>query len=388
MFQASTKLQQTDQQFSLDLVIQGARDEAGLQEFGDDDFIEPLRMLIESAIAELPFTEVGLLNFRATLQRFLVNRLRFHHDLTRHPEILDEDVSDPIVVLGMPRTGTTKLQRVLSADPGNQALWLWRLLNPAPFPNEAESSPSGRMAFAEMVEQATKANADFVAAHETAAREADEDSYLLLLSCAYDMLHNIFPADSYLAWIRARSDVPAHRYERSLLQYLQWQDGGRRGRRWILKNPGAVGHLEALHETFPKATYIYSHRDMREVLPSFCRLMEAIYAPLYDTISREEIGRKAILFWAPAMAKFAAARAKLAGQIDLEEVSYLDIVNDPVAIARRLYSRAGIIMNAAGEAAMRAWERDNQQHKFGKLDYSLEGYGLTEADIAQAFPRV
>jgi hypothetical protein len=335
----------------------------------------------------LQFTEVGALSFQSTVVRFLVNRLRLQHDLTAHPEILEEDVSDPLVVLGMPRTGTTKLQRMLSADPQNQRLELWKLLNPAPFPDDPPGQPHGRIAFAQCVEDAAKSNSGFLASHETAVHEADEDSFLLLMSFDYDMLHNIFTTDGFLSWVRARSDSPAHAYEKKLLQYLQWQDGGRRGRRWVLKNPGAVGHLRAMHEAFPNATFIYSYRDMSQVMPSYCRLMESIYEPLYQRVDPLIVGRQAVMFWSEAMRRFQRDRDELAPVLNMMDVDYLDIVNDPVAVIRSLYERAGMMLSPAGEAAISAWSATHQQHRFGKTDYTLERYGLSVQEIDRQFAR-
>jgi hypothetical protein len=222
--------------------------------------------------------------------------------------------------------------------------------------------------------------------HETAADEADEDSFLLLFSFDYPMLHNIFPADSWLAWVRTRSPLPAHHYERTLLQYLQWQDGGRCGRRWVLKNPGHVGHLAALHAVFPKATYVHSHRDMLEVLPSYCHLIESIYRPLYADIDPREIGRQALLYWGPEVARYERERTLLAEVVSILDVPYREIVESPYAVARGIYRRAGVAFTSKSEAAMRAWADANQQHKHGRATYSLERYGLEPETIRNAFP--
>jgi hypothetical protein len=386
VFQGKTQIDSSSEEYSLETALEGARCEARLSDFGDHGFTEPLARLIDASLRELRFTDAGLLNFKATIQRFLVNRLRLRRDLLAHPEIRDEDVSDPIIALGMPRTGTTKLQRLLSADPGNQKLALWRLLNPAPFPEDPPGTHAGRLAFARVVEQATRANPDFTMSHETAADEADEDSFLLLFSFEYSMLHNIFPAVSYLEWVRTRSPLPAHEFERTLLRYLQWQDGGRRGRRWILKNPGHVGHLKALHTVFPKATFVHSHRDMTEVLPSYCHLIESIYRPLYANINPREVGRQALLYWRPEIERYERERAELGAEIEILDVPYQGITTDPHPIVREIYRRAGLPLTSEAVAAMREWSDRNQQHKHGKANYSLERYGLTRATILEAFP--
>jgi hypothetical protein len=386
VFQGSTLLDESAIDYSVAVALAGAEREAGLSDFGECAFEEPLGRLIDASLRELRFTEVGLQNFKATIQRFLVNRLRLQRDLVRHPEILGEDVSDPIIVLGMPRTGTTKLQRLLSADPRNQKLALWKLLNPAPFPDDELPPDAARLAFAKIVEDATRANPDFTMSHETAADEADEDSFLLLFSFEYPMLHNIFPADSYLEWVRTRSPLTAHRFEHTLLQYLQWQSGGRTAGRWILKNPGHVGHLAALHAVFPRATYVHSHRDMVEVLASYCYLIESIYQPLYVDVDPREIGRQALLYWGPELERYARERAALGTQVSILDVPYRGITDDPYAIVREIYSRAGLSFTREAEAAMRAWSDRNRQHKHGKATYRLERYGLTPELIRRTFP--
>lgn len=385
MFQGNTRLSHQDGPYTVDFALAGAREEAGLTDFGDDSFLEPLRKLIECVQSDVAFTPMGLLNFKSTIQRFLVNRLRFQRDVTAHPEILDEDVSDPIMILGMPRTGTTKLQRLISADPQMQKLSLWKLLNPAPFDGERPGEPTGRLAFARIVEEATRANADFTTSHETAADEADEDSFLLLLTFDYVMLYCIFPSASYLAWVRDRPTLPPHAFEKKMLQYLQWQDGGRRGRRWVLKNPGGIGFLKALHHTFPRATFIHSHRDMVEVIPSYCRLMESIYVPLLEPIDLRRHGREVLEYWGPEVARYAKERAELGDAITMIDVPYLDIVRDPMPTILEAYARAGIPFIADSEAAINAWSAANRQHKHGKAIYSLERYGLTREMIAEAF---
>ncbi|HLY55213.1 MAG TPA: sulfotransferase [Stellaceae bacterium] len=385
MFHGNTQLGDANGAYTAEIAMGWAREEAGLHDFDDAGLVVPLHELITRVLSDLSFTPAGLFNFKATIHRFLLNRLRLQRDLAAYPEILEEDVSDPIIILGMPRTGTTVLQRKMSADPQMQKLSLWRLLNPAPFDGEVPGDPAGRFAFARLVEDATRANPDFTISHETAADEADEDSYLLLLSFDYMMLHNIFPSPSLLEWLRSRPRQPPHLLERKLLQYLQWQDGGRRGRRWVLKNPGAVGHLKALHQTFPKATFVHSHRDMTEVMPSYCRLMEAIYQALLEPRDLHFHGREALDYWGHEIACYVRDRAELGDTINIIDLPYLDLVRDPIPTIKRVYAQAGLAYTAKSESAIKAWTAQNPQHKHGKADYSLERYGLTAQMIADAF---
>jgi hypothetical protein len=387
MFQGTAHITATGP-LTVEDALADARADAGLDDFGDEGFVEALGAFIDCVQSDVTFTEMGHINFRGSIRRMLVNRLRLQRDVKAHPEILDEDVSDPIMILGMPRTGTTKLQRLMSADPNMQKLALWKLLNPAPFDEELGGNPpSGRIAFAKVVEEATRANPAFTTSHETAAEEADEDSFILLMTFQYPLLFALYPSPSYLAWVRAQPRLKPHEFERQMLQYLQWQDGGRRGRRWILKNPGAVGCLEEIHAVFPKATFVHLHRDMNQVMPSFCRLMEAGKEPLVANLDPLVHGRESLEYWSYEMARYREARAKLGGAIDVMDVPYLDVVQNPMPVIEEAYRRAGLSLTDEGRTAIQAWSDANQQHKHGKAVYTLERYGLTEELIAAAFPK-
>jgi hypothetical protein len=124
---------------------------------------------------------------------------------------------------------------------------------------------------------------------------------------------------------------------------------------------------------------------MAEVLASYCHLIESIYKPLYLDVDPREIGRQAILYWAPELERYARERAELGDRISILDVPYRGITDDPYPIVREVYSRAGIALTAEAVAAMRTWSDRNQQHKHGKAVYRLERYGLTVDDIRRAF---
>lgn len=385
MFSGDTKVEDKLGSYTLDDALEGARVEAQLNDFGDDVFVEPLDMLIQCAMNDISFTHEGLHNFKATIQRYLVNRLRLQRDLKLYPEILEEDVSDPIMILGMPRTGTTMLQRLMSTAPNVQKLSLWRVLNPAPFQDEKSTKPAGRRAFAKLVEDATQANETFKLSHEHLTDEAEEDSILACQGIDYAMNWHMFPSDSFLVWARSRPQIEAHRYEKRLLQYLQWQDGGRRDRRWILKNPGGIGYLRQLHEVFPKATFVHSHRNLLEVMPSFCRLMSALQEPLIDISDLNEFAQKQIAYWAADYRKYNRDRAEMKSEIEIIDVPYTQVVGDPIGVTKMVFDRAGVQLTEEGVAELRTWLDANKQHKHGKAEYSMEQYGLSEEGILEAF---
>jgi len=369
----------------LNAALQAAREDTGLSDFGPDDFIEPLSVFLDLLKAS-ELTEPGRLAQAQLVHRCLVNRLRFADDLVRHPQILDEDVSDPIVVLGFPRSGTTALQRMISADPSMQSLKLWRVFNPAPFPDEVVDEPADRIAFAEAIEAAMRTGSpEMFAAHPMIANEAEEDWFLHHF--AFQHVGNVFGglvSVEYLAYLKTLPRLPSYRYVGDLLRYLQWQDGGRRGRRWVLKSPVHIGCLPELLSVHPRATLIYPQRDFHTVMASFCYTLECSVGASMP-VDPERIGALAIDFWAEEMRRFHDGCKKLGDQLKLLEMPYSDLLANPFAHIGQLYGMAGTHLTDEGERAIRRWIADNPAGKHGRNVYRLERYGLTEAQIDSVF---
>jgi hypothetical protein len=282
-----------------------ARLATGIEIEEDGAFVSALDAFYHFARLKAP-SEAGFAQLDALAHRLLINRLRFADDLARHPEILDEDVSDPIVVMGFPRSGTTVLQRMISADPAMQSLKLWRLLNPAPFPDEPPGGPAmGRMHAAEEVAEAIRTHNPILhAAHPAVSDDADEDWYLHHLT--FQHIGHIFtglPDPDYLAYLRSLPRLSTYRYAANLLRYLQWQEGGRRHRRWVMKSPVHVGNIEELLAVHPRATFVYPRRDFQTVVASFCYTLEASLQPAL-AVAPEQIGRITLDFWGTEMRRF------------------------------------------------------------------------------------
>ncbi|HKY93029.1 MAG TPA: sulfotransferase [Nevskiaceae bacterium] len=371
----------------LDRVLQQAERATGLADFGPDDFREPLRVYLDLQ-RNAPLSPEGRLQQEQLVLRCLVNRLRFARDLARHPEILEEDVGDPIVVLGFPRSGTTVLQRMISADPAMQNLALWRVLNPAPLPGEQPGQPIERIAIARATEDAIRrGNPALFTAHPMIAEEAEEDWFLHHL--AFQHVGNVFwclLSPEYLRYLRTLPRLPTYRYVADLLRYLQWQDGGRKGRKWVLKTPVHIGCLDEILAVHPRATFVYPQRDFPTVVASFCHALESSVGTSM-AITPRAIGQLTLDFWTAEMARFAQARQRLGDQLNLVQVHYQDLLGDPLRHVRTLYERAGTRLDARGETSIRSWLADNPAGKHGKNVYQLERYGLTPTDVAAAFSR-
>src|SRR5690606_17726786 len=165
---------------TVDGLLAAAQSVAGLDDFGDRYFLKGLNVLVNGLEKEALLNEMGVqINFGGIIN-LLVNRLRYVRDVKQHPEILEEKIVQPIVILGLPRTGTTKLQRILSADPQVQSMLYWRTINPAPFPGEQPGNPAARIETALAVEKMLAEQfPGWMARHPTEALEPDEELHLM-----------------------------------------------------------------------------------------------------------------------------------------------------------------------------------------------------------------
>ena len=370
---------------TLEPLLDAAFAEADAREFRDTSFLPNLRKALEIP-TRLELSARGLIGVHANFLRFLVNRLRYERDVERRPEILDEDVSDPIVVLGLPRSGTTKLQRFLSADPNVQVTSAWRMFNPAPFPGEAPGDPTPRIDWAErMMAVVTSTEETYRVMHDFKSAEADETSFVPLANFDYVMQFITTPDRPYLDWARSQSRVPSLTYLKKMLQYLQWQDGGRRGRPWVLKNPGHTGEVGEMLEVFPNATFVISQRDLATTIASSMRMMGEILALSFDDYDRRRMGDETVEYWAYELNRHQQQRTELGGRLRIVETPYNRCVGDAISVAHEIYEQAGLAWTTEGEAAMRAWEAKNPRHKLGSYGYALDDYGWSAERVEAAF---
>jgi NAD(P)-dependent dehydrogenase (short-subunit alcohol dehydrogenase family) len=367
-------------------LMAAATAETGLEDWGEGEFMPGLTALADSLRGEGRLNQMGQLMLSSDIVRMLTNRLRFQRDLTAHPEILDEEIAPPIIVVGLPRTGTSKLQRMMAADPGVQRLEVWKLLNPAPFPGEeAAGAPEGRINFGLVVERTlTQQFPDYMARHPTEAMEPDEELLLMEFSfeCVVSSMRSRAP--QHRAFVEGRDQHTTYRYMRSLLQYLQWQDGGGRGRPWIMKSPVHLGNLAVLLDVFPGATVVHCHRDPRIAVVSFCSLVESGRRMGSSEVELPEIGADILQLLAGSMRRSLADRERI-GEERIIDVPYERIRDDAPGVIGEVYEHAGRELTAAAAAAIRAYEQRRPEGHFGRHEYSAERFGLTPEQIAVEF---
>ncbi|MGB1907894.1 MAG: sulfotransferase family protein, partial [Spongiibacter sp.] len=324
---------------------------------------------------------------QADIVRCLVNRLRFQADLTTHPEILDEDVEDPIIVLGLGRSGTTKMQKILSSPDNVQKALFWRLWNPARFPgNNAHSAGADpRIAAAGTSNLVATDDPNIHAAHHMEEKEVDEEWLLYMLTFDDWIWNQLLFMPDYFDWVRQRPREQPFAYVKSLLQYLQWQDGGKQDRPWVMKAVGYLADMEPLMACYPRATLLHTHRDPLQTIPSWAKFVSAMWAMRGDPIDKERVGQEVLRYWGMAMDRYLDSRRRLQLDERIVDARYEDVRSKPMSIVERVYQRAGRNITPAAATAMAQWHNTNEQGRFGVHRYSLEEFGLSEAIINDRF---
>jgi hypothetical protein len=370
-----------------DALIEAARRDTGLSDLGGVSCRDTLARLFNCVATDVPLSDNGVTEFRRALLRILSNRLRFTRDLAQHPEILDENVSDPIIILGLPRSGTTKAQRMMGADPDLLKLHMWQALNPAPFPGWNGNGQDPRVAAANLGDTLAQNQPDVLAGHFFAIGEIDGDAEMSTYTLNDWMNINRAPSRLWSSWVNSRttpSDIDNFRYIRRLYQYIQWQQGGRRDQVWLIKNVSWMGFLPEILEVFPNAMLVHIHRDPLVSLPSVAKLMKGMWASRLTTVDPGFVGDFLVAMARERTGRYLAARGSLALDARIIDVDYEQIRSDPMPVFEKIYARAGRAFSPQAKAAMLAWEADNEQGKHGAHSYSLAEFGMNTAMIEDA----
>lgn len=370
--------------FDRETLLDAARQRTGLSDFGDLWFIEPMDKFIESANAEGAFTADGFAAQTEVIVKGLASRLRMIEDIRLHPEILDEQVEVAGIILGLPRTGSTIFHRLLASAPGMTAIRWYECQNYAPFPGEERGNPVERRAYAQaMIDGWLQLSPELASIHPLDPEAPDEEILILGQMFVSTMVEGMSFVPAYTRWLDTYDQSRGHEDLKTVLKYLQWQDTGRRGAKWILKSPSNLPYTEVAANAFPDAVLIMTHRDPLEVVPSYVSMEAALYK-LSSVHSDREVGE----FWFPRLAgwmdRFMEARKRI-GEERFIDIDYRAVAREPLVQAQRVLERIGIPMDDKIEAALAEFIAGNKREQRPMHDYSLERFGLNEAEVRDAF---
>lgn len=366
-----------------EFLMERASKATGLTDFGDRRFEEPLRVVHRSLETEANLHPFGRLQARMQLGGLLSTRLRFVELWKRHPQLLRRGCARPIFVVGMPRTGTTFLQRLIAQDPGLRHMPLWESMAPLPKgdPMAPATTPDPRIAEAEMAMKAIHyLSPRMVAMHEMGPTEPDEEIWLMAVDFATMLFEAQGYSPSYGEWYQATDQTWAYQSLRSMLQTL---DAFRPAERWILKSPQHLSQLGPLFSTFPDATVVQTHRDPVAVVASFGNMVS--YGARNNTSLPDP--PKLARYWEQRIEGMLKSSIddRTPGDPRIIDVHFDALMRDPIGEVKKIYAVAGRVLGPEAEAAMVRYLADNPRGKHGAHRYRLSDVGLDEAEVRKRF---
>jgi hypothetical protein len=368
-------------------ILAEARTKSGLEDLGDEAFREPLRRLLRSLEDEAALSPTGRASQRARLVESVVTRLLTEDQIRRHPVILEEAIEAPLVIVGLARSGTTMLHRLLGSGGDFQVARWWEVRFPAPFPGSDWRRDDPRIAAAHEEVRITLEMVPVLASiHPWDPEGADEEIMLLEHTFLSWVPESAADVPAYRAWLDQQDLVPAYRYLKRLLRFLQWQkrESGRGGGRWVLKAPFHLAYIDALFDVFPGARVIQTHRDPLQTIPSAASMYRSLWELNSETVDPLEVGRQVRQRFASALRRCMRSRERVAADRFLD-VDYRAVQQDPLVQVQRIYAWLGRELSPAAEARMKSWLVDNARGKRAPHQYRLEEFGYTEEGLRQDF---
>ena len=365
--------------FDLATLEAQAKAATGLDDFGDDLHREPFTVCLRALDTEAGLGPLGRMSAQGTFGQFLRNRLLVTEYLKQHPDANDVVIERPIIICGLPRTGTTHLHNLMSADTNLRSLPYWESLEPVPPLAEQgqqfDVDPRWTRCDSMLSMQ------DYVVPHmrrmhDMYADHVHEEIQLLAIAGSTMMFDTMAPMPTWRAWYKANDQTPYYLWMKKVLKVLQHQRGPAR---WVLKSPQHLELFGPLVTAFPDATFVVTHRDPVSVTASLATMISYTARMSQEKVDPVRIGG----YWAQIVEDFLRAAVddhQLLPTAQTIDVTFDDFMADDVAMVERIYTLAGQPFTDVTRAAMHAFMVEHPRGKWGNVEYHLEDFGLDLAE--------
>jgi hypothetical protein len=357
-----------------------ARTQTGLNDFGSGDFIERADVLCTALRTEARLNGAGVAAQSMFVGSLLRNRLLLEDLVARHPEILGTTIDRPIIICGLPRTGTTHLHNLISSDPRLRSLPYWESLEPVladgerPAPGEIDPRRSRTDLALSFVNTALP---EFKRMHEMTVDHVHEEIQLLAIDFSTMLFETIAPIPSWRDYYLTHDQRTSYAYLKKILQALQWLRGGTR---WVLKSPQHLEQFPALVDTFPDATFVVTHRDPVSVTTSMVTMLAYTGRLSHDRVDLEWIGS----YWADRLVTMLGTcvrEREVLNHSKSIDVRFDSFMENDMATVERIYDLADQPLTAEARSAMRTFAVDHPRGRHGGILYDLHPFGLDESRL-------
>jgi hypothetical protein len=368
-------------ELTVDAVCAAAVGQTGLSDFGPDDFRERLEVQLDEMNADPERTGLGRMMMFGDCVRYASNRLRIRELLKQHPEILDIPIEKPVIVIGLPRSGTTNLVNLLAADSRFRSMPLWESYEPVPDPRE-ETPVDGvdpRWTRCQGQWEAMQAGAPFIAAmHPMNPDHVHEELELMTPDFTSYNLEWVARTPKWRDYFLAHDQTPHYAYMKTVLQIMQWY---RPRERWVLKSPQHLEQIGPLMTTFPDATIVVTHRDPVAVVQSTITMLTYGARTSYKT-SNPEWYRD---YWTDRIGRLLDSSLRDRHLLPADrtvDVFFHEYMADEMGTLQRIYDMAGIEFTGEAKAEVATYQAAHPRGKEGRVVYDLRGdFGVTPEEV-------
>ena len=369
-------------ELSLDILVQAAQKTAGCSDFGSTTFLDPLERLLKSIEESCDLHPFGRFFVKQMITGLLVNRLKLVDLWCRQPDILNETIRSPFIILGLPRTGTSYLFTLLAQDPAHRFLSNWEATVTQVPPEgtySREKDPRRKLGKHLMRFQHYLAP-QMQDLHTFHLDGPEECTSLLMQEFTTQALAGMFNVPSYSEWLDTAPHAATYYQHKRILQTLQWKYPGER---WLLKTPAHTEAIESVLDVYPDARLIQMHRDPVKAVSSFASLCAAFRGIYSQSIDPNEVGLQALTRMAVDFNRYLEQRPGCDASRFLD-LQYHDLVRDPLGTVRNIYNRFELVLSAEAEERMQAFLAKERKSKSSHR-YTPEDFGLTPQLIRHHF---
>jgi hypothetical protein len=364
--------------FATDLV-ETAKRRCALDDFGEGDFVDALSRLLDSCQDEAQLNLIGKIALKTDVLETLCARLQMERDRQLYPDIARQEIREPLFIVGLPRSGTSVLHRLLAADPEHRSPLMWEVRSPSPPTRDNEKR---------RIQRATQSCnffnwlvPTFRFVHTVGAEVPQECVSLMTPTFLSDQFDAMYYVPSYRTWFFRQDLRPAYEYHRRFLQHLQFR---RAARRWILKAPTHMFALPGLLSVYPDALFVQTHRTPVDAMASVSSLVTILRSAFSDGVDRFIVCREAIDYWSETMDKFLRERDGLADN-RICDIQYDQIRREPIRAVRWIYEFFGWSLSREAEQNMRILIASQAKRQSANHRYDLSQFGANADDVLSAF---